>query len=132
MMQKLSRDLECVLWHHPQLTLLAGIFSVFHLGTYHLSNKYKMTLTLVKQTLFFSVEVQLSYSVVSVSSTQESDSDLYTQLYITADSDYNHEIALWKENFDKPRQHIKKQRLHFADKNPDNQSYDFSGSHVQM
>ena len=27
---------------------------------------------------------------------------------------------------------LKKQRLHFADKNPDNQSYDFSGSHVQM
>ena len=38
---------------------------------------------------------------------------------ITADSDCNHEIkdlALWKESYDKPRQCIKKQRYHFADK----------------
>ena len=38
---------------------------------------------------------------------------------ITADSDYSHEIktlAPWKESCDKPRQHIKKQRHHFADK----------------
>ena len=31
---------------------------------------------------------------------------------------------------DKPRQHIKKQRHHFADKGPDSQSYGFSSSHV--
>ena len=39
---------------------------------------------------------------------------------ITADGDCNHEIkktlAPWKENYVKPRQHIKKQRHHFADK----------------
>ena len=33
---------------------------------------------------------------------------------------------------DKPRQHIKKQRYHFADKGPSSQSYGFSSSHVQM
>ena len=33
---------------------------------------------------------------------------------------------------DKSRQHIKKQRYHFADKGPYSQSYGFSGSHVQM
>ena len=37
---------------------------------------------------------------------------------ITADGDCNHEIkktlALWKKNYDKHRQHIKKQRHHFA------------------
>ena len=38
----------------------------------------------------------------------------------------------WKESYDKPRQHIKKQRHHFADKGPYNQSYGFSGRHVQM
>ena len=32
----------------------------------------------------------------------------------------------------KPRQHIKKQRHHFANKGPYNQSYGFSSSHVQM
>ena len=47
---------------------------------------------------------------------------------ITADSDCSHEIktlASWKESYDKPRQHIKKQRHYFADKGPSNQSYGF-------
>ena len=38
---------------------------------------------------------------------------------ITADGDCSHEIktlASWKESHDKPRQCIKKQRHHFADK----------------
>ena len=33
---------------------------------------------------------------------------------------------------DKPRQHIKKQRHHFANKGPSSQSYGFSSSRVQM
>ena len=37
-----------------------------------------------------------------------------------------------KESYDKPRQHIKKQRYHFTDKGPYGQSYGFSSSHVQM
>ena len=47
---------------------------------------------------------------------------------ITADSDCTHEIktlAPWKESYDQPRQHIKKQRHHFADKGP-------SSSHAWM
>ena len=54
---------------------------------------------------------------------------------ITADGNCSHEIktlAPWKKSTDKPRQHIKKQRHHFADKGPYSQSYDFSSSHVQM
>ena len=39
-------------------------------------------------------------------------------------------LALWKNSYDKPRQCIKKQRHHFADKGPSNQS--FSSSHVWM
>ena len=38
---------------------------------------------------------------------------------ITADGDFHHEIktlATWKKSYDQPRQHIKKQRHHFADK----------------
>ena len=38
----------------------------------------------------------------------------------------------WKKSYDKPRQHIKKQRYHFADKGPSSQSYGFSSSHVRM
>ena len=41
-------------------------------------------------------------------------------------------LAPWKESYDRPRQHIKKQRLHFTDKHPYSQSYGFSSSHVQM
>ena len=40
--------------------------------------------------------------------------------------------APWKESYDKPRHHIKKQRYHLANKGPDTQSYSFSSSHVQM
>ena len=39
---------------------------------------------------------------------------------ITADGDCSHEIKMtltpWKESYDQPRQHIKKQRLYFVDK----------------
>ena len=40
--------------------------------------------------------------------------------------------APWKKSYDKPRQCIKKQRHHFADKVLYSQRYGFSGSHVQM
>ena len=54
---------------------------------------------------------------------------------ITADGDWSHEIkrlAPWKKSYEKPRQHIKKQRHYFADKGPSSQSYGFSSSHVWM
>ena len=38
----------------------------------------------------------------------------------------------WKKSYDTPRQCIKKQRHHFADKGPYSQSCSFSSSHVQM
>ena len=38
----------------------------------------------------------------------------------------------WKKSYEKPRQCIKKQRHHFADKGPYSQSYGFSSSHVWM
>ena len=38
-------------------------------------------------------------------------------------------LAPWKESYDKPIQHIKKQRCYFADKGPYSQSYCFSSSH---
>ena len=36
----------------------------------------------------------------------------------------------WKESYNQPRQHIKKQRHYFADKGLFNQIYGFSSSHV--
>ena len=38
----------------------------------------------------------------------------------------------WKESYDRPRQHVKKKRHHFADKVPCNSSCGFSSSHVRM
>ena len=40
--------------------------------------------------------------------------------------------APWKKSYDKPRQHIKKQRHYFANKGLSRQSYGFSSSHVWM
>ena len=37
-----------------------------------------------------------------------------------------------KKSYDKPRQHIKRQRHHFAGKGPSSWSYGFSSNHVQM
>jgi len=37
-----------------------------------------------------------------------------------------------EENYDQPRQHIKKQRRYFTDKGPSTQSYGFPSSHVWM
>ena len=40
--------------------------------------------------------------------------------------------SFWKESYDKRRQHIKKQRHHFANKGLYSQSYGFSNRHVRM
>ena len=51
---------------------------------------------------------------------------------ITVDGDRSHEIknAPWKESYDKPRQRIKKQRHHFANKGPNSQNYGFTDVRV--
>ena len=41
-------------------------------------------------------------------------------------------LTPWKESFDQPRQHIKKQRHGFANKCPSSQGYGFSSGHVWM
>ena len=55
---------------------------------------------------------------------------------ITVDDDCSHEIkrclALWKKSYDKPRQHIKKQRHRFANKGLYSQSYGFSSSLARL
>ena len=57
---------------------------------------------------------------------------------ITADGDCSHEITrhLLLERkasvYDKPRQHITKQRHFFANKGPSSESYGFASNHVWM
>ena len=54
---------------------------------------------------------------------------------ITADGKCSHKIKIfapWKKNYDKPRQCIKKQRRHFANKSSYSQNYVFSSSYVWM
>ena len=53
---------------------------------------------------------------------------------ITVDGDYSHEIKRqltpWKESYDQPRQHVKKQRHYFVNKGLSSQGYGFSSGHV--
>ena len=54
---------------------------------------------------------------------------------ITADGNCSHEIKTltpWKESYDQPKQHIKKQRHYFANKGLSSQGYGFSSGHVWM
>ena len=67
--------------------------------------------------------------------TMETETDfIFLGSKITADGDCSHEIkktlAPWKKSYYQPRQHIKKQRHYFANKDPSSQSYDFSSSRV--
>ena len=59
---------------------------------------------------------------------------LFLDSKITVDGDCSHEIKRrsWKESCDEPRQYIKKQRYHFANKGLSSQGYGFSNSHVWM
>ena len=41
-------------------------------------------------------------------------------------------LTPWKESYDQPRQHIKKQKYCFGNKGPSSQGYGFSSSHVWM
>ena len=38
----------------------------------------------------------------------------------------------WNKRYEQPRQHIKKQRHYFVDKDPSSQGFGFSSSHVWM
>ena len=54
---------------------------------------------------------------------------------ITADGDCSHEIKTftpWKESYNQPRQHIKKQRYYLVNKGLYSQGYGFSSGHVWM
>ena len=60
---------------------------------------------------------------------------MFLRSKVTADGDCSHEIKTltpWKESYDQPRQHIKKQRHHFANKGLSGQGYGFSSGHVWM
>ena len=45
---------------------------------------------------------------------------------------WNYKLTTWKESYDQPRKHIKKQRHYFANKGPSSQCCGFSSGHVWM
>ena len=51
---------------------------------------------------------------------------------VTAAIKKKKQLAPWMKSYDKPRQHIEKQRPYLADKGPSSQSYGFSSSHLWM
>ena len=81
-------------------------------------------------------KIMASSPITSCQIDEETVSDfIWGSSKITANDDYSHEIKtliFWKKSYDQPRQHIKKQRCHFANKGPANQGYGFSSSHVWM
>ena len=66
---------------------------------------------------------------------RNSDRFYFLRFQYHCSNDCSHQIktlAPWKKSYYQPRQHIKKQRYHFADKGLYSQSYGFSSSHVQL
>ena len=69
----------------------------------------------------------------------EIDGEIVSTLFLGASKSLQMVIAAvklkdtpWKESYDQPRQHIKKQRHYFANKGPSSESYGFSSSHAWM
>ena len=57
---------------------------------------------------------------------------MHHEMMATSLANMHHLTSAWKKSYDKPWQHIIKQRNHFANKGPYSQSYGFSNSSVQM
>ena len=57
---------------------------------------------------------------------------LGSKIAVKGDCSHKIKTCSLKKSYDKPRQHIKKQRHHFANKVLSNQSYGFSSTHVWM
>ena len=54
---------------------------------------------------------------------------------MTSNGDFSHEIKTLtpcEESYDQPRQHIKKQRHYFVNKDQSSQGYGFSSCHIWM
>ena len=58
--------------------------------------------------------------------------ELDTTKMVTAAMKLKQTLTPWKESYDQPRQHIKKQRHYFANKISSGQGYGFSSGHVWM
>ena len=63
----------------------------------------------------------------------ENDRQIFLGSKFTADNDHEiKRLSPWKKSDSKRRQHIQKQRHHFANKGMCSQSYGFSSSHIRM
>ena len=77
-------------------------------------------------------KIKASYLITSQQideETMETMTDYFEGSKITADGNCSHEIKRcltpWKESYDQPRPHIKKQRHYFVHKGPSSQGYGF-------
>ena len=52
--------------------------------------------------------------------------------YLAVQKLFSTSYTPWKESYDQPREHIKKQRHYFANKGPSSQGYGFPSGHVWM
>ena len=111
-------------WHHP-LAESKELKSLL-IKVKEKSKKVGLKLNIQKSKIMTSIPIT-SWQIDQ--ETMETVTDfIFLGSKITADSDCSHEIktlAPWKKSYDKPWQHIKKQRHYFADKGPSSQAMVF-------
>ena len=81
------------------------------------------------------INIMASSPITSWQIDGETVADILLDSRLNTDINCSHEIktlTTWKESYDQPRQHVKKQRHYFANKAPSTQGYGFSSAHVWM
>ena len=85
-----------------------------------------------KYTVFIFSSVQFSHSIVSNSLRPHGLQHTRVPCPSPTPGARVFQLVPWKKSYDQPRQHIKKQRHYFANKDLSSQSYGFSSGHVWM
>ena len=84
----------------------------------------------------FRIMIAIFYGQIDGAKVEAVTDFIFLGFKVTADSNCSHEIKrclfLGRKVMTSPRQHIKKQRHHFADKSPYSQCYGFSSNYVWM
>ena len=108
-----------------QVVLLTGTLSSFACVQEIIQPKYVFSFTLHEGVLFKKIDWSMLDKIF--------ESNLRSFNFVTKLKVSSSKILTpWKKNYTKPKQCIKKQRHHFADRSPYSKSYSFSSSHARM
>ena len=137
---KISQETGNVVWYSHLLKNFPVCYEIYTVKDFNVINEAEVDFFLEFSCLFYDpTKIMASSPITSWQidgETVETVADfILGGSKITADADCSHEIKILapgKKSYDKPRQHIKKQRHYFANKGPSSRRYSFSSSHVQM